>query len=125
MLTLRFVPYSDIESLKPEARITKLLNIVKSDNIVLMQGRLKAEEEARLIQKTMESINRKFKGVEICTIYPEDKNLQFGKKIRNEILRLFLGHREGITIIGPASIVKEIKKDPNKIQLFTVNKRKR
>jgi hypothetical protein len=30
-----------------------------------------------------------------------------------------LGERQGLTIIGPASIVKEIKKDPNKIQLLT------
>ena len=32
---------------------------------------------------------------------------------------MLLGDREGITIIGPASVVKEIRRDPNKIQLFT------
>jgi hypothetical protein len=36
-----------------------------------------------------------------------------------------LGDRQGLTIIGPASVVKEIKKDPNKIELLTSEKRKR
>ena len=80
MLTLEFVPYSDIEDLNSDDRIKKLLGIVKEQNIVLMQGRLKPDEETLLIQKTMEEIDRRFKGVEICTIYPEDKNLQILKK---------------------------------------------
>jgi hypothetical protein len=33
--------------------------------------------------------------------------------------KLLLGNREGVTIIGPASIVKEIKRDPNKVELLT------
>jgi len=32
---------------------------------------------------------------------------------------LLLGNRSGLTIIGPANVVKEIKQDPDKIQLFT------
>jgi len=121
MLTLEFVPYSDIEDLNSDDRIKKLLGIVKEQNIVLMQGRLKPNEETMLIQKTMEEIDRRFKGVEICTIYPEDKNLQILKKLSRGMLKFLLGHREGITIIGPATIVKEIKRDPNKIQLLTLD----
>ena len=124
-LTLQFVPYSDIESLKSTQRINKLLGIVKKNNVVLMQGRLKPEEETKLIQKTMEEITKEFKGIEICTIYPEVKTLNFRKKLKNEMLKMLLGNREGLTIIGPATIVKEIKRDPNKIQLFTFNTTKR
>jgi len=119
MLTLQFVPYADIESLNSGARISKLLKIVKNKNIVLMQGRLKPEEETKLIQKTMEEIDKDFKGIEVCTLYPEERNLQSLKKFRNEMFRLLLGNREGMTIIGPASVVKEIRRDPNKIQLLT------
>lgn len=86
-----------------------------------MQGRLKPEEETQLIQQTMEEISKKFKGIEICTIFPEDKKLDFGTKIKSEMLKMILGNREGITIIGPATIIKEIKRDPNKIQLLTFN----
>ena len=123
-LTLQFVPYNDIEHLKSEQRISKLLGIVKKNNVVLMQGRLKPEEETMLIQKTMEEISREFKGVEICTIFPEAKNMKFSKKLKTEMLKFVLGHRDGITIIGPASVIKEIRRDPNKIQLFTFNVKK-
>ena len=36
-----------------------------------------------------------------------------------------LGYKGGMTIIGPASLVKEIKRDPTKIELLTVNKKVR
>lgn len=125
MLTLQFVPYADIAYLSSDERISKLLDIVKKDNIVLMQGRLKPLEETQLIQHTMEMIDKNFKGIEICTIYPEDKNMQIFKKLTKEVVKAILGHRDGITIIGPANVVKEIKRDPNKIYLFTVEPKKK
>jgi len=119
MLTLQFVPYGEIEHLDTGERITKLLDIVKRDRIVLMQGRLHPEEETRLIQETMTHIHEGFKGIEICTIFPEERNLQLFKRIKKEMMKVIVGDRDGITIIGPASIVKEIKRDPNKIILLT------
>ena len=32
---------------------------------------------------------------------------------------MMLGDRQGLTIIGPATIVSEIKKNPDKIELYT------
>ncbi|MBI2671823.1 DUF2073 domain-containing protein [Candidatus Woesearchaeota archaeon] len=125
MLTLQFVPYSEIEPLNTEERIEKIIGIVKGKNIVLMQGRLKVHEETRLIQETMEQIDKNFKGIEICTIYPEDKEMQALRKIKKEFYRLVLGNRDGMTIIGPASVIKEIKRDPNKIQLYTFSSGKK
>lgn len=119
MLTLQFVPYAEIEHLDSSTRIDKLLDIVREDKIVLMQGRLKPEEETMLIQKTMEKIEEEFKGVEICTIFPQEKDLQLFKRLKKEMIKAILGNRDGITIIGPANIVKEIKRDINKIELFT------
>lgn len=123
MLTLQFIPYADIEHLESDARINKLLNIVKGNKIVLMQGRLKPEEETLLIQQTMLQISKHFSGVEICTIFPEEKDLQFFNKIKKEMVKALIGNRDGITVIGPASVVKEIKRDPNKLQLFTITPR--
>lgn len=125
MLTLQIVPYAEIQNLDSAGRINKLIRIVRDDKIVLMQGRLRPEEETALIQKTMELIERTFKGIEICTIFPEEHNVQMFDKLRSQFAKILLGNREGITIIGPASIVKEIRKDPNKIQLYTFNKGKR
>ncbi len=120
MLTLRFIPYHEIEPLNSQQRIEKLIKIAKQGSIVLMQGRLKPQEETALIQETMLQISSKFKGVEICTIYPESKNLQIFKRLKQDMVNFMLGHREGITIIGPASVIKDIKRDPNKIQLLVL-----
>ena len=69
----------------------------------------------------MEEINNTgFKGVEICTIFPEEKDLQIVKRIKKEFIKSILGNRDGLTIVGPASIIKEIRRDPNKIMLYTV-----
>ncbi len=119
MLTLQFLPYSEIESLGSEQRINKLLNLVKEDKIVLMEGRLRLNEETKLIEATMEKINNSFKGVEICTVYPARRDRKLGSKFKKELLKLLLGYQAGITIIGPATIVKEIKRDPNRILLLT------
>jgi len=39
--------------------------------------------------------------------------------LRKNLVEFLLGDRQGLTIVGPATIVKEIKQDPDKIQLFT------
>lgn len=119
MLTLQFVPHADIEFLKSDARITKLLGLVKEDKIILLEGRLRSEEEAELIRRTMEEIDDKFSGIELSVIYPERKNLAFYQRLKLAFVNLVMGDRRGMTIIGPANIVEEIKQDPEKIELFT------
>src|SRR3989338_5047131 len=125
MLTLQFIPYADIAELSLEQKIKKLLDIVKEDKIIVMEGRLKKSEEAELIKATMERISEKFKGIEISEIHPERKADTFGKIIKQSIAGMLLGDRQGLTVIGPATLVREIKKDPDKIQLLTDEKRQR
>jgi len=119
MVTLQFLPYSHIENLTGIGRIRKLLNLVKEDKIVLLQGRLKEEEEAELIKATMEEINKTFKGIELAVINPSAVDMNVLQKFKNGLLNIMLGDRQGITVIGPANIVKAIKRDPNKIELYT------
>ena len=119
MLTLQFIQYSDIESLSSPKRVDKLLDIVKKNKIILLEGKLRSQEEAELIRRTMEEIDDNFKGIEISPIVADSKAEAFVKKLRERIINLLLGDRRGFTIIGPASIVKEIKQDPEKIQLLT------
>ena len=122
MLALTYLPYNEIEGLDSRDRIKKLLDIVKKDRIVLLEGKLKKEEEAELIAETMKAINKSFKGIELATIDTEGDN---SNVFRSFLRNMLFGDRSGATIIGPASIVKEIKKDPNKIELLTQEKRKR
>ncbi len=120
MVTFQFIPYQDIQQLSSVKRVNKLLNIVKEDRIVIMEGRLRKEEEADLIEITMEEITPKFKGIELSVIYP-DKNKQQDalQKMKSTMANILLGDRQGFTIIGPASIVKKIERNPDKIELFT------
>ncbi|HII29647.1 hypothetical protein COT48_05730 [Candidatus Woesearchaeota archaeon CG08_land_8_20_14_0_20_47_9] len=121
MLTLQVVTYQEIEALSSAKRIKKLLDLVKEDKIIFLEGRLKRSEEAELISHTMSEIDDNFKGIEICVVYPEQRNQLFLEKIRSHFINLILGDRQGLTIIGPASIIKEIRRNPDKIQLFTDN----
>ena len=127
MLTLQFMPYHEIEKLSSIQRVLKLLKIAKDNKIVILEGRLKKQEETDLIKTTMEEIDESFKGIELAVIYPSKTDIQGLEKIKRNFRSFLLGDREGLTIIGPASIIKEIKKDPNKIQLLTedVKKKKR
>ena len=124
MLTLQFVPYEEIEGLSSNERIKKLLGLVKDERIVVLEGRLRKEEEAELIRKTMEEISERFKGIELSVIYPDKKKGTIGRTIKSGIADMLLGQRQGLTILGPASLIKEIRKDPDKIQLFTQERKK-
>ena len=119
---IQFMPYHEIKQLTSTERIKKILNIVFGNSILLLQGRLKPDEETRLIEDTMAMIGhvKEFKGVELAVIGSEGQvvgNLfeRFKQKI---ITNLSGGDLGAITIIGPATIVKEIKQDPKKIELI-------
>ncbi len=125
MVTLQFMPYTEIAGLSSVGRIRKLLNIAKQNKIVLLQGRLKKEEEVELIKATMEEINKEFKGIELAVINPKQEDAGGLDKIKNDFIDMLLGDRSGMTIIGPANVVKSIKKDPNKIELLTKERKKK
>ncbi len=118
--TIHFLPYSEIRDLDSTKRIKKVLDIVLGNSILILQGRLKPEEETRLIEDTMAMVNhlKNFKGIELAVISGNENEKFFGK-MRVGILNAISGADLGaITIIGPATIVKEIKRNPKKIELF-------
>lgn len=118
--SIQFMPYSEIRSLNSNERIRKILNIVLGNNILFIQGRLRAEEEARLIGDTMAMIGhvKDFKGIELAVI-GENGEEGLIERMRNGIIKaLSKGDLGAITIIGPATIVKEIKRNPKRIELL-------
>ena len=120
--TIQFLPYVEILHLNSTERIRKILNIVLGNNILILQGKLKAEEEARLIGDTMAMIDhvKGFKGIELAVISGNGDNQGgFFSRIRQNLANsLAKGELGAVTIIGPATIVKDIKKNPKKIELF-------
>ena len=125
MVTFQYIPYQEIENLSSAKRVIKLLNIVKENKIVLMEGRLKKQEEADLIEITMEEISNKFKGIELSVIYPNKEKQDTIQKVKGAFANVLLGDRVGMTIIGPASVVKRIEQNPDKIELFTNERSKK
>lgn len=118
-LVIQFMPYREIAGLDSVERIKKLLKVILDNKVVILQGRLKPEEETRLIEDTMIMIDniKGFKGVELAVIQNEEGYGLF-KKFKTGIARMLVGQQDAITIIGPASIVKEIKKDPRKLEVM-------
>ncbi len=123
-LTFQFIPYHDIKNMASGERIKKLLKIVLEGKIILLQGRLASEEEARLIEDTMIMIDhvQGFKGIELAVLSSKQDNAPFFNVMKDKIARLLVGERDAITVIGPASIVHEIKKDPTKIEMMLKKK---
>ena len=123
-LTLQFIPYSEIETLGSGERIKKLLKVVLTNKIILLQGKLTADEEVRLIEDTMVMVGhiKNFKGIELAVLSSKNQELPFLSVVKSRIAKLLIGERDAITIIGPASIVREIKKDPTKIELLLKKK---
>ena len=117
MLTLQFVPYSEINHLTSIGRIRKLLNLAKENKIVLLEGRLEKDEETELIKTTMEEINKDFKGIELAVVNTSSGDDPFSK-LKSSFVSALLGNKQGFTIIGPAKIIKNIKRDPNKLQIL-------
>jgi len=118
--SIQFLPYSEIKSLDSDERLKKILGIVLGSNILILQGKLKAEEESRLIGDTMAMIGhvKNFKGIELAVISP-DLELNVFERAKYKIATtLSGGDLSAVTIIGPASVVKEIKRDPKKIELL-------
>jgi len=118
-LTIQFMPYTEIEGLESGARIKKILAVVLGNKIIILQGRLKPEEETRLIEDTMAMIGhvKNFKGIELATLNPNSNGLDMMGKFRHGLARA-LGAQEAITIIGPATIVREMKRNPRKIEIL-------
>jgi hypothetical protein len=118
--SIQFIPYSEIRNLDSNERIKKILGIVLGNNILFLQGRLKAEEEARLIGDTMAMIGhvKDFKGIELAVIGGNGDSGIIDRMRSGIIKVLSKGDLGAVTIIGPATIVKEIKRNPKKIELL-------
>ena len=119
-LTIHFMPYSAIAKEEAIGRIKKIMGIVLQNKIIILQGRLKSEEEAKLIEHTMTLVGniKGFQGVEIAAISGDSEYRTLFDKVRRNIARILVGEQDSVTIIGPASVVKEITRNPKKLELM-------
>lgn len=118
-LSIHIMPYSEIRELTITERVKKILNLILGNRVVILQGRLRPEEEIRLIEDTMAMVDhiKSFKGIELAVV-DANKDEGFFLRMRRGIARGLTGESSSLTVIGPANVVKEIKKDPSKIEVF-------
>lgn len=119
-ITLHFIPLSELSGLDSTERIKKLLKIIMANKVIVIQGRLKAEEETRLIEDTMVMVGnvKGFKGIELAVISPNPKEKNLFDKAKYGIANMLVGDTESLSIIGPASLIKDMKKDPSKLEVM-------
>jgi len=107
-----------------ESKIALILDIIKNNQIIIIDGKLNSKEEATLIRKTMDFLNtnpEKFHGIEIASIYDNENK----KSIKSKIAEFFFKERNGLTLIGPAKIITELKQYPDMIEMrFNSSERK-
>ncbi|HEX7468249.1 MAG TPA: DUF2073 domain-containing protein [Methanobacterium sp.] len=90
-------------------KISMIVDKVKNGDLVVLEGGLTPEEEADLIETTMREIDvENFMGIDIFTL-ETNKTSFFGLSKKKTI---------GITIIGPANVMKAVKKKSNFLSMI-------
>lgn len=131
-LKLDFISSGKLNDKSPKGRIDYILNRVKDGRILIMDGVLKPEEEMDLIRETMRRVDDGFPGIEVCSLKKTSKTLdvfldtltdqteRLQKLLRNFTGKksIVTGMRTGITLIGPAKIIKTIKKNPDSFSIL-------
>lgn len=115
-LDLEFVPYETLQKMSLNKQVKFIIKKAKENKILIFDSRLKAEEEAKLISETMKHINKKFSGVEICSLKTESNDVL--GKAKNAIFKVLTGKERGTSIIGPAKLIKKIKRNPQSISML-------
>ncbi|OYT58031.1 MAG: hypothetical protein B6U68_00790 [Candidatus Aenigmarchaeota archaeon ex4484_14] len=115
-LKIKFIPYEVLKN----KRTRDLISDLKKNTIIIVDAKLMPREEARLIRAAMKKISSKFSGIELNSLELSEikKDKTWSDVIKEKIIEIILGKKRGMTIIGPADIIKKIEKDPTDLLLF-------
>ena len=108
-IAFNLVSRQKLDQLSSDQKLKFILNEVKKGKILVLEHGLTPMEQTSLIENTMKEIEQDtFIGVEMEG---------YGQDSPSFIQKLFgLGKRPRITLIGPADLLKTIRKDNNMIQ---------
>ncbi len=108
-LKMDFLSSDALISRSSMEKVSMIVERVKNGDLVVIEGGLSPEEEAELIETTMREIDiENFVGIDIYTL-EKDKVSLFGLSKKKIV---------GLTIIGPANIMKTVKKKSNFISMI-------
>ena len=114
---VQVLSYELFKDLRSSEKIAKILEVVKGGDIVMLEGKLDSEIEADLIASAMASISGRFTGVEVAYL-GSIRAKSFTQKIKEQLVKILVKDRIGITVIGPSKVIKEIKMDPDKLEVL-------
>jgi hypothetical protein len=113
-IKMKLVPY---EMFKED--LENVFSEIKKGSIVIVDAKLQPEEEARIIEETMNRVDLKFKGIEISTLeLSSNKENKLASIIKDKIYKLISGKERGITLIGSANIIKKIERNPEELSFY-------
>jgi uncharacterized protein len=108
-LKMDFVSSEALKESSSMEKISMIVDKVKEGDLLVIEGGLTPTEEAELIETTMREIDvENFVGIDIYTL-EKDKSSFFGLSKKKAI---------GITIIGPANVMKTVKKRENFLSMI-------
>jgi hypothetical protein len=108
-IAFHLISKDTLAHLSSEEKLAYILNEVKHGRILVLEAGLTPTEQTDLIQTTMREINHdSFIGIEIGGYEPE----------KTSFIHRMLGkpQRPRMTIIGPAHLLRLIKKDDTRIE---------
>jgi hypothetical protein len=113
MLKIKLVKYQKLKN-----EVDTVFSDLMHGSIIIVDAKLSPEEEAELIQETMKMIDDRFSGIELGSIAISHLKGNKFDKLREKFAERLLGKRMGITIIGPAKIVRRIEKHPEELLVY-------
>lgn len=109
-ISFNLVSRNKLDRLSSDEKLRFILNEVKKGKILVLEHGLTPLEQTSLIENTMREIEQDtFIGVEMEGYEPE--NPTFFQKIFG------INKKPGVTMIGPADLLKTVHKDNNMIQI--------
>jgi uncharacterized protein len=108
-LKMDFLSADALESRTSMEKVSMIVDKVKKGDIMVLEGGLTPSEEAELIETTMREIDiEKFVGIDIYTL----------DKIKKSFFGFSKKKTVGITIIGPANVMRTVKKKSNFLSMI-------
>jgi len=94
-------------------KLELILSAIKKNKnkIIVLEEPLSRSDEKELITKTMSLVSKGFPGIEVASIGEEAADF------KTQLLKFLGGKTTGLTVIGPSSLVRQVKRDPNSLSL--------
>ncbi len=114
-IEIQFISADKLRDKTPPQKVEYILDQVKKskNRILVIEGSLSSTDEKELISKTMGEVNKNFPGIEVASLGEQSSTL------KTQLIKLLGGKPSGLTVVGPSTLVKQIKRDPDKLSLLT------